>query len=136
MTGTRTGMGWPGWKPVHVTGREVIQETGSRKLDHRAPSFSVSEGKKTVESQHLCRGAGRYLGLQLRAKLSSGCICWLRRILERRVGGRGSASAQSSGSWRDRTQKGGEATANGVKPGKGTNQIHIDERLDRCSHQQ
>ena len=40
------------------------------------------------------------------------------------------------GSWRDRTQKEGEATANEVKSDKGANQMHINERLDRCSHQQ
>lgn len=78
MTGTRTGMGWPAWKPVHVTGRKVIQETGSRKLDHRAPSFSVSEGKKTVESQHLCRGAGRYI----RAPAESQAKQWLHLLVE------------------------------------------------------
>lgn len=30
MTGTRTGMRWPVWKPVQVTSRKVIQETGSQ----------------------------------------------------------------------------------------------------------
>lgn len=111
---TRRGLGWPAWKPVQLTRRKVVWGAGP----WRTQPSTVGGGRK---------GSSR--------ELSRGCTCWLRRTLQRRVGGCGSASARSSGSWRDRTQKVGEATANGVKRDQRDSHTDTDERLEGCKRE-
>lgn len=77
MTGTRTGMGWPGWKPVHVTGRKVIQETGSQSTQ----LFSIRREEDSGEPAPLQRGRKVF-----RAPAESQAKQWLHLLVETDTG--------------------------------------------------